>query len=60
MIEGEVYFDIAKDKEMRDKMAKERQELEKAEPNRGSGTTPPPVPRERRKAHHDDADGGNK
>ena len=56
MIEGEVYFDIAKDKEMRDKMAKERLELEKAEPNRGSGTAPPPVPRERRKAHHDDAD----
>jgi imidazolonepropionase-like amidohydrolase len=58
MIEGEVYFDLAKDKEMRDKMAKERQELEKAEPNRGSGTAPPPIPRERRKAHHDDADGG--
>lgn len=57
MIEGEVYFDIAKDKEMRTAMEKERQELEKAEPNKGSGTAPPPIPRERRKAHHDDADG---
>ncbi len=57
MIEGEVYFDIATDKEMRAKMAKERQDLEKAEPNRGSGTAPPPIPKERRKAHHDDADG---
>lgn len=57
MIEGEVYFDIAKDKEMRAAMEKERQELEKAEPNKGSGTAPPPIPKERRKAHHDDADG---
>lgn len=57
MIEGEVYFEVAKDKEMRAAMEKERQELEKAEPNKGSGTTPPPIPRERRKAHHDEADG---
>ncbi len=59
MIEGEVYFDIAKDKEMRVAMEKERLELEKAEPNKGSGTTPPPIPRDRRKAHHDEYDGGN-
>lgn len=57
MIEGEVYFDVTKDKEMRIAIEKERQALEKAEPNRGSGTAPPPIPRERRKAEHDDADG---
>lgn len=57
MIEGIAYFDMAKDKEMRLAMEKERQELEKAEPNRGGGTAPPPIPRERREAHRDDADG---
>lgn len=57
MIEGEVYFDSAKDKEMRIAMEKERQELEKAEPNKGSGTAPPPIPRERRRTHHDESDG---
>jgi imidazolonepropionase-like amidohydrolase len=60
MIEGEIYFDIAKDKEMRAAMEKERQELEKAEPNRGSGTAPPPIPRERREGHRDNADGHTK
>jgi imidazolonepropionase-like amidohydrolase len=59
MIEGIAYFDLAKDKEMRIAMEKERQELEKAEPNRGGGTSPPPIPRERREAHRDDADGHN-
>jgi imidazolonepropionase-like amidohydrolase len=59
MIEGEVFFDLAKDKEMRAAMEKERLELEKAEPNRGSGSQPPPIPRERRQAHHDEADGGH-
>ncbi len=29
MIEGEIYFDIAKDKEMRAEMEKEREALEK-------------------------------
>ncbi len=59
MVEGEVYFEVAKDKEMRAAMEKERQELEKAEPNKSTGTAPPPIPKEKRQAHHDDADGGN-
>ena len=59
MVEGEIYFDVAKDKEMRVAMEKERQELEKAEPNRSGGTAPPPIPRERREGHRDNADGHN-
>jgi imidazolonepropionase-like amidohydrolase len=59
MIEGEVFFDLAKDKDIRAAKEKERLELEKAEPNRGSGSQPPPIPRERRQAHHDEADGGH-
>lgn len=57
MIEGEVYFDRAKDIENRARMAKERQDLEKAEPNKSTGSQPPAVPKEHRKAHLDDADG---
>lgn len=60
MVEGATYFDITKDKEMRVAMEKERQELEKAEPNKSGGTAPPPIPREKRKAHHDEADGHGK
>jgi imidazolonepropionase-like amidohydrolase len=57
MIEGETFFDINKDKEMRLAMEKERQELEKADSNKTTGNQPPPLPKEKRKAHHDDADG---
>lgn len=60
LIEGEVFFDRAKDIENRAKMTAERKTLEGAEPNRSSGNAPPPLPRERRQAHHDDADGGHK
>lgn len=59
-VEGVVYFDIAKDKEMRLAIEKERQDLEKAEPNRSGGTQPPSIPRERREAHRDHADGHDK
>jgi imidazolonepropionase-like amidohydrolase len=59
MIEGEIYFDRAKDIENRTKLAAERKALEGAEPNKSSGNAPPPLPKEKRKAHHDDADGGN-
>ncbi len=57
MIEGETYFDLAKDREMLAKMDAERKALESAESNKSSGNAPPPLPKERRKAHHDDADG---
>jgi imidazolonepropionase-like amidohydrolase len=63
-IEGEMYFDIAKDKEMRAKMEAERKELEAADSNKSKGNEPPPIPKEHRKSHLDDADGledgGNK
>lgn len=59
MIEGVVYFDRTKDIENRAKTAAERKALESAEPNRSGGTAPPSIPRERRQAHLDDADGGN-
>ena len=59
-VEGVVYFDIAKDKEMRLAIEKERQDLEKAEPNRSGGNQPPSIPRERREAHRDHADGHDK
>ncbi len=60
MIEGEIYFDKAKDLLMREEMKKEREALEKLDVNRPSstGTTQPQIPRERREEHLDDADGG--
>jgi imidazolonepropionase-like amidohydrolase len=60
MVEGEVYFDLAKDREILAKMEAERKALEAAESNKSSGTASPPLPKEKRKAHHDDADGHDK
>ena len=64
MIEGETYFDRAKDMANRTALEKERQELEKLEANKapGSGGTPPKIPSEKRIADKDEADktdGGN-
>lgn len=59
MVEGETYFDRAKDIAERPKLEKERAELEKAEPNKaGAGATgAPPIPRDRKHSHLDDAEG---
>jgi len=64
MIEGEVYFDRAKDLLNRANLAKERETLEKLDVNRApaSGGTQPKIPSEKRQAHRDEAegDGGHK
>lgn len=65
MIEGEVYFDRAKDIAKRAELENERKELEKLDANKApaSGGTPPRVPTERIRAdrdHADDVDGGNR
>ena len=66
MIEGEIFFDRAKDIANRTALENERKELEKAEPNRppAGGGTSPQFPRERRPAERDEAEfgrnGGNK
>ena len=65
MIEGNVYFDRAKDVQMRADMLKERETLEKLDVNKapGSGGTPPRVPSERRRGDRDEAEygyGGNR
>jgi imidazolonepropionase-like amidohydrolase len=60
MIEGETYFDRAKDLTGRAALEKERADLEKAAPNKpGSGATAtsPAIPRDRKKTDLDDADG---
>jgi imidazolonepropionase-like amidohydrolase len=62
LIEGEVYFDRAKDRQMREQFARERQELEKLDVNKApsSGGTPPRTPSERRAEERDEAEfGGN-
>ncbi len=63
LVDGEILFDRAKDISNRAAREKERQDLEKLEVNRppGSGqpSTSPPVPRERRSGHLDDAEGDN-
>ncbi|GIU81094.1 MAG: hypothetical protein KatS3mg006_0158 [Pyrinomonadaceae bacterium] len=58
MIEGEIYFDRQQDLAKRVQLEKERQELEKLDVNKApaSGGTPPRIPTEYRKDHHDDAD----
>jgi imidazolonepropionase-like amidohydrolase len=58
MIEGEIYFDRQQDLAKRAEMEKERQQLEKLDVNKApsSGGTPPRIPAEYRKDHHDDAD----
>jgi len=60
MIEGELLFDRAKDMTKRAELEKERETLEKLDVNRppGSGGTSPPIPKEKRQADRDDADGG--
>ena len=65
MIEGDVYFDRAKDAKMRTDLAKERETLEKMDVNRSpaSGGTQPKIPAEKRQEEKDDAefgDGGNR
>lgn len=65
MIEGEVYFDRAKDIAKRVELERERAELEKLDANKapGSGGTPPKIPTERIRGdrdHADDVDGGNR
>jgi imidazolonepropionase-like amidohydrolase len=65
MIEGEVYFDRAKDIAKRAELDNERMELEKLDANKapGSGGTPPRIPTERIRGdrdHADDVDGGNR
>jgi imidazolonepropionase-like amidohydrolase len=61
MIEGEIYFDRAKDLTRRAELQKEREALEKLDINRppGSGGTPPARPSEHRQEDLDEADGGN-
>ena len=65
MIEGEVFFDRAKDLAMRDEVKKEREALEKLDVNKapGSGGTSPKIPAEKRRGDRDEAeygDGGNR
>ena len=61
LIEGDVYFDRAKDIANREVLAKEREALEKLDMNKapGTGGTPPRIPTERRLADRDEADRGN-
>ncbi len=58
MIEGEVYFDRAKDIAKRVELENERKELEKLDANKApaGGGTPPRVPTERIKADRDDVE----
>ncbi len=63
MIEGEVFFDRARDLQNRATLQKERETLEKMDINKapGSGGTAPKIPSEKRQSDKDDAerDGGN-
>jgi imidazolonepropionase-like amidohydrolase len=61
MIEGEIYFDRARDLARRAELQREREALEKLDVNRapGSGGTPPARPSEHRQEDLDEADGGN-
>jgi imidazolonepropionase-like amidohydrolase len=61
-VEGELFFDREQDIKNRAALERERQELEKAEPNQAPGGAPPAgAPRGRRPGSHDDddGDGGN-
>ncbi len=54
-IDGDIFFDREKDLASRAELAKERAQLEQAEPNRPSaGGRPPQAPRGRRPSDHDD------
>ncbi len=61
MIEGEIFFDRAKDIQNRAEIKKEREALEKLDVNKapGSGGTSPKIPSEKRQAERDDAEYGN-
>jgi imidazolonepropionase-like amidohydrolase len=64
IIEGETFFDRAKDIQKRADLAKEREALEKLDVNKapGTGGTQPKIPSEKRLEERDDAeygDGGN-
>jgi imidazolonepropionase-like amidohydrolase len=64
MIDGEIFFDRTKDIQRRAEIDRERQELEKLDVNKpsGSGTTQPRVPAAQRIKERDEAeygDGGN-
>jgi imidazolonepropionase-like amidohydrolase len=63
MVEGEVLFDRAKDISGRAGVDQERQALEKLDVNKapgaGQASTPPQIPREKKKADLDDAEGDN-
>ena len=61
IIEGETFFDRAKDIQKRADLAKEREELEELDVNRppSAGGTQPRVPSERRVEERDDAEFGN-
>jgi imidazolonepropionase-like amidohydrolase len=64
IIEGETFFDRAKDIQKRADLAKERRELEKLDVNKppATGGTQPRIPSEHRREERDDAeygDGGN-
>jgi len=55
MIDGDIFFDREKDLAQRAELAKERTQLEQAEPNRpAAGGRPPQAPRGRRPSHDDD------
>ena len=59
-IEGEMFFDRARDLAMREERSRERAELERAEPNQvpgGAGGSAPAGPARRRPGRHDDDDG---
>ncbi|MGH9948202.1 MAG: amidohydrolase [Pyrinomonadaceae bacterium] len=60
-IEGEVFFERAKDIEMRAERAKEREALEKLDMNKapGAGGGPPRIPTERRLSDRDQAENGD-
>ena len=62
MIEGEVYFDRQQDAAKRIELQREREALEKLDVNRAPGAnspnaTAPPIPKEKRRADLDDAEG---
>lgn len=60
IIEGEVYFDRAKDVQMREQLAREREALEKLDVNKppASGGAPMRIPSERRAGERDESEWG--
>ena len=65
MIEGEIYFDRAEDRQRLQELAREREELEKLDVNKApaSGGTQPRIPQDRIRTdlgHLEDVEGGNR